>query len=236
MLQLLPAIFLLFIVACNEHKQIEAIHKSVSSSAKDTLVRPYSEVVSAVEARRKQFAREYEVAFHKDSVLDSVADYWIAAFNELYLRWKDTPWDFNGITRQPKQGTIACGYFVTTLLLDMGYKLNRVKLSTCASLTMMKSLVPGQRVANLSYLSYADFYKKIKDAGRCIYITGLDFHTGFLINDGTETWFLHSNYIGRQGVIKEKIAESVALRASKSRFVVSLTNDSSFLSRWMSIK
>jgi hypothetical protein len=29
--------------------------------------------------------------------------------------WIGTGWDFNGITEKPQQGSIACGYFVTTI-------------------------------------------------------------------------------------------------------------------------
>lgn len=55
--------------------------------------------------------------------------------------WVGTKWDFNGTTQIPQQGSIACGYFVTTVLQDGGVKLNRVKLAQCASEQMITTLV-----------------------------------------------------------------------------------------------
>jgi hypothetical protein len=194
----------------------------------------YGQLKMEIAHSRKKFRERYIATTNKDQLLAEIKNYWVSSLGtDLYEQWKGTPWDFNGTTQVPGEGAVACGYFVTGLLQGMGYRLDRVKLSVCPSLTMMKSLAPEQPVLNLSYLSYHDFNERIKKAGNGVWIAGLDFHTGFIINDGTETWFLHSNYIDRQGVIKEKIAGSAALQASKTRFVVSLTEDEAFLQRWM---
>jgi hypothetical protein len=66
-----------------------------------------------------------------------------------------------------------------------------------------------------------------------VYVIGLDFHTGFIVNDGTENWFIHSNYIGRKGVTREPVSTSAALNASKTKWLVSLTQDQDFLQRWL---
>lgn len=42
--------------------------------------------------------------------------------DSLFSYWYGTPWDFCGTTRVPKQGKIACGYFVTAILNDAGFK------------------------------------------------------------------------------------------------------------------
>ena len=201
----------------------------------ETIDQPsYTEIINEIKNKKKDFYKKYKEGVGENELMSEVRDYWINSLGtNLYEQWKSTPWDFNGTTRKPKEGAIACGYFVTTLLLDMGYQLNRTKLSTCASLTMMKALTSKNAIRNLSYLSYKDFNEKIKQSGKGVFIAGLDFHTGFLINDGTETWFLHSNYINREGVVKEKIMESEALKASGTRFITCLTNDKDFLLRWI---
>lgn len=230
-----PALFLLMacfcLYSCSDPgtQQAELPNRQTATTAKT-----YEQLKKEITGQRKKFLARYTVAADKNKLLAEVKDYWIAALgNDLYKYWEGTPWDFNGTTKKPREGAIACGYFVAGLLQDMGYSLDRVKLSTCPSLTMMKNLAPEQPVLNLSYLSYSDFNERIKKAGKGVFITGLDFHTGFIINDGTETWFLHSNYIGQQGVIKEKITGSEALQASRSRFVILLTEDEAFLERWM---
>lgn len=98
---------------------------------------------------------------------------------------------------------------------------------------MMKSLTPKQRIKNLSYLSYSAFNDTLNEYGKGVYIIGLDFHTGFIINDGKENWFIHSNYIGRKGVTKKLVINSRALKSSKTRWVVSLTGDKNFLQKWL---
>jgi len=101
---------------------------------------------------------------------------------------------------------------------------------------MMKALVPKQPIKNMSYESFPCFCDSMDHFGKGVYIIGLDFHTGFIVNDGKESWFIHSYYVRRQGVVKEKIRESVALRSSKTRWLISLTNDKDFLYRWIHAK
>lgn len=43
----------------------------------------------------------------------------------------------------------------------------------------------------------------MKERGDGLYIVGLDFHVGFLQQIGDTTWFIHSNYLNRSGVMKE---------------------------------
>lgn len=167
-------------------------------------------------------------------ILANAADSLVEIIGKVFHdQWKGTPWDFNGATSKPKEGSIACGYFVTGLLEDAGYKLNRSKLSTCPSLTMMRTLTAPGEVENLSALPFEDFVKRINNRGVNLYIVGLDFHTGFIVNDGKEVWFLHSNYIKKIGVVKETMLESVALKASKTKFLVCLTDSKKFLTTWL---
>lgn len=193
----------------------------------------YEEVKQAIALKRKEFAEQFHSPGQHQS---EITAFWVSAIgNDLFSNWQNTPWDFNGTTTQPQEGTIACGYFVTTLLQAMGVRLNRIQLSTCASSVMMKKLVPGQRLRNLSYLDYHAFNTALSDWGKGVYVIGLDFHTGFIVNDGTENWFIHSNYIGRKGVTKETVLNSTALQSSKTRWMVSLTGDSSFLQKWLKL-
>lgn len=147
--------------------------------------------------------------------------------------WIGTPWDFNGVSQQPGKGQIACGYFITTLLRDAGVLLNRVQLAQCASGKIISTLVQPANHKNYSNLSFDDFISTIKKKGKGVFIVGLDFHTGFLLNDGEELYFIHSNYIAREGVVKERAAASRALRASKWRSTGWLTGDQRFLEKWI---
>ena len=229
----LVLILCISICSCQRLKNKELKQKAqvATQSHSDTAI-SYETFKKNIAGIRKQLAIQHGGL--SDSIRTEIADLWVNAIsNDLYSYWKNTPWDFNGITVKPGQGAIACGYFVTTILRDMDFYVNRVKLSTCASSQMMKSLVPGQPLKNLSYLSYESFNEKLSQLGKGVYIIGLDFHTGLIVNDGAENWFIHSNYIGRKGVTKEPVMASIALKASKTRWLISLTGDRDFLQKWL---
>ena len=69
--------------------------------------------------------------------------------------------------------------------------------------------------------------------GKAVYIAGLDFHTGIIVSDSTCNWFIHSDYIRRRGVVKERIQESLALKASKTLWIVSLTESKTAMRNWL---
>lgn len=144
--------------------------------------------------------------------------------------WNGTTWDFNGITRVPKQGSIACGYFVTTLLQDIGFSINRSSLSQQPSSVMIRLLTKNVKmfpdlVELEKYLRIAPSYS--------VFIIGLDFHTGFIIKDTSQAYFFHSNYINRQGVIMEEVEHSLALKSSRSFMIGSLSANETLLKNWL---
>lgn len=115
----------------------------------------------------------------------------------------------------------------------MGCKINRRKLVIVTSAEMMHTLCPGQPLKNLSKPDYRDFNDSLSRLGKGVYIVGLDFHTGFIVIDGKGNWFVHSDYIEKEGVVKEQVLFSAALRSSCTRWLVSLTGDRGFLCRWL---
>lgn len=152
---------------------------------------------------------------------------------DIYHYWAGTPWDFYGATRQPKTGTIACGYFVTNTLSDLGFKIDRVGLAEVRSGEMIKKLCVGinsfKTVNNLrSYLA--------KQPVNSIFVIGLDFHTGYIIKTAANCYFFHSNYVKKEGVVKEKIDVSQALNASKFFMIGSLTANGILLRKWVANK
>ncbi len=191
LIRLFFLICLSFLLGCKSRKhKITVSAKPVIDSA---CTNPVSYDQMKVNVRRqKLFFSKTNFDLDDQANLNLIRDYWVnALLHNFYSKWANTGWDFNGTTEQPGVGKIACGFFVTTLLQDMGVKLSRVKLAVCPSSKMMKTLVPGQKLMNLSSLSFNDFNEKVSSYGKGVFIIGLDFHTGFIINDGTQNWFLH---------------------------------------------
>lgn len=227
--------FLLLITSCQESAKNFQKESEVTRSIKVNEL-DYSELKRSIDRNRVNFKLSFFSAnvSTRQVILKKAKDYLVQTIgDDLYKQWQGTRWDFNGTTSKPKEGTIACGYFVNTLLQDAGYKVNRTKLSICPSLTMMKTLTSSESIQNLSRLTYDNFVRQIKNYGKGLFLVGLDFHTGFIVNDGTNCWFLHSNYIQQEGVIKERLTESLALKSSKTRYLTCLTDSKKFLLHWL---
>lgn len=136
--------------------------------------------------------------------------------------WIGTKWSFNGMTREPQNGTIACGYFVTTVLDDFGIALQRVHLAQQASSVMINTLCESKSIKHFSKIEQLEQHLT-KQSQNEIFIVGLDYHTGFIIKDANDLYFMHSNYIEKEGVVKEKLLSSKALLSSKSFMIGSIS-------------
>jgi hypothetical protein len=165
--------------------------------------------------KSKHLLKQYQLdpnAENKKNLLEQIRD-------SLFTCWFGTPWDFNGITEVPGEGKIACGYFVTTLLRDMGAKVKRIQHAQCASEEMIKAVCVRNTIHRFSNQEITAFTKKINELGKGLYVVGLDFHTGFILNDGNEIYFIHANYAGKKVVEKEIASGSSVLSNSKYRVI-----------------
>lgn len=152
--------------------------------------------------------------------------------NKVFPYWYGTPWNFNGTTKKPNEGKIACGYFVTTTIEHMGFTINRIRLAQCASEEMIKDLVSKENISRFSGIPIDEFEKKIMAKGNGLYIIGLDNHTGFVLVSDEGNYFIHSSGFFPQEVMKEKLSESKIIAKSKYRVVGKISADKKFLTNW----
>ena len=206
----LLGLFTLISLACNHveaNKRIKAT--TVISQNSEEFICNYSLFKSESQKLLEQYRSDPTLS-NKEKFLYQVRD-------SLFTCWLGTPWDFNGTTEQPNNGTIACGYFVTTLLRDMGFKLNRIRLAQCASEEMIKTVCIRNTLYRSSNEPITKFVEKINEPG--LYVVGLDFHTGFILNDGDNKYFIHANYAGNKAVEKQIAVESSVLASSKYKVI-----------------
>lgn len=149
----------------------------------------------------------------------------------VFDHWMGTAWDFNGITTEPLKDAIACGYFVSTPLQQLGFNLNRYRLAQQYSHSIVNSLC-----ATGSIKKYNDIEKvlqRVKSKADQLYVVGLDYHVGFLANIKGEAWFIHSDFYTVQ-VVKEKAADSPALNSSQLFVLGNLLGDNHVLvQKWL---
>ena len=152
---------------------------------------------------------------------------------EMMRCWLGTGYDFNGVAELPGQGKIACGYFVSTLIRDAGFKVNRYKLAQQPSQNIIRTFV-GEEHCQLrvgeKYDHYADWVETMEPG---IYLMGLDTHVGFLVNDRNGMRFLHSSAIHKSGVVEESREQALSIKWSHWRMLGYFTADPKVMRIWL---
>ena len=139
--------------------------------------------------------------------------------------WEGTTWNFYGTTTTPREGTIACGYYVTTVLEQAGFHLERVKLAQQASAYLVSTLARGTRVDWIRPADNAEAVKEIHQRfGDGLFVIGFDFHVGFLRLEGARAAFCHSSFIEPGSVTCEDPIPAGAF-ASRTYVVADALND-----------
>lgn len=159
-----------------------------------------------------------------------------AVVKTIIPAWIGTPWTFSGTTEKPGEGSIACGYFVTTVLRDAGLPIARIKMAQAASEEMIRALVQPKYIQRFINRPMEEIIAAINKSGTGLYLVGLDNHTGFLYHDGKEAWFIHSTFVGTRNVQYEKAATSVVLNSSKYKVIGKLSADERALEKWVSVR
>lgn len=143
----------------------------------------------------------------------------------IHDEWMGTAWSFHGVSQTPRHGSIACGYFVTTTLIQAGMEIDRVRLAQAPSERMIIEIVDSATIRRFRHASVEDFLNGVKAQGNGYYLVGLDFHTGFLrVLPCGNVVFIHS--APGRGVVAEAPGDAPELADSQYRVTGKLTNPS----------
>ncbi|MDR2207773.1 MAG: hypothetical protein LBE22_02210 [Azoarcus sp.] len=194
----------------------------------------YEELKNRITEKQQYFSKIYassDAAKQKEIVRQAQAYLTTTISDSLFSHWYGTPWDFNGTTRVPKQGTIACGYFVTTILSDAGFRIPRVKWAQSASEAVIVKIASNiQRFSNQPMSKVIDYLNKQGDG---LYIVGMDFHIGFISKQGNKLRFVHTSYYhAEMGVMAEPLVGHNPLNDSKYRVIGKLL-DTKMTQNWI---
>ena len=197
----------------------------------------YKGLVTRLEAERVALASRYRQTASPTQKAEVIAQARTlisrSIYTEILPSWYGTAWDFNGTTEVPQEGKIACGYFVTTVLRDAGWRVQRARLAQQASENIILSLTTDRYVKRFRRVEINDFVDAVKQWGPGIYVVGLDIHTGFIVNTGDEVYFIHSSYVAPYKVVRERATDSKILAASKYRVLGKITADDLFIEKWL---
>lgn len=222
---IIKSLILLFIVAITAYLLWEK--RSVFNRQPVLDNRKYAPLLDSVNTVKKRLARENA---NKELLGAKFVE---IISTRIFPYWYGTKWGFYGTTEIPNEGEIACGYFVTTTLRDMGVPIKRIKLAQCASEEMIRALIKPNYIHHFSGSGINAFESSLEKLGNGIYIVGLDNHTGFILVSQSGNYFIHSSGAFPFQVIKEKLSESGILKKSKYKVVGKINSDEAFLRNWV---
>ncbi|MFB6341143.1 hypothetical protein ACE1ET_05455 [Saccharicrinis sp. FJH62] len=201
----------------------------VSSVNGQTIPSDYKSTIKSIIKNRDAYCEFYAMgdSVTKDSIVGSARNYLIYELTQhVFPAWYGTPWDFYGTTRTPGQGAIACGYFVTNVLSDIGFIIPRIRWAQDPSEVFIKKLVEKENIKRFHNRSVGVVESYLKEKGEGIYLVGLDRHVGFISVNGDKIRFVHSSYYQPEiGVMSEQLNSKNPLKYSKYRVIGKLFSD-----------
>jgi len=216
----------------DEKLALDSIHFRINA---DTL-HTYKEALAHLQTRRNSWLLSYRSStsnLAKDSILIMAGlDLENTLVQSLFPFWYGTAWDFNGISNVPGEGQIACGYFVSTTLKHSGCNLNRYKVAQQSSKKACEIFALGDSVRRYAPADIEDFKSKNAHLEDGLYCIGLDYHVGYLLKRDDHYFFIHSSYVGIDGVSIEPIEEAQAFY-SQVYYLSAITNNTQFVKRWI---
>lgn len=216
----------------NKIVNTESIEQKINQETKTS----YEKIQEEIKNKQQEFGEQYSQATNEEKKL-IITDAREYLFNKMvddvFEEWYGTQWSMNGTTRVPKEGTIACGYFVTTVLEDVGFKVPRVTWSVIPSENMIREMTQKENFKRFSSKSAGFMEEYIKEQGEGLYATGLDCHTGFIVNREETAWFVHADYYEPwTGVKAEKINGYNPFAHSKYRVIGKILDDK-MMDKWL---
>lgn len=243
----------LLLVACRE-APATASNADSAPIARDASNPPASRVhdaaayeaeLAAIETQRLLLADALAAApdaAARAKVLERARKVALAAMRDVVLpAWMGMPWGLGehstALMPHEPDSVIACGYFVSSTLTNLGLRLDtRFRFAQAPALHAQRSLAPALEDLHVFFSIPGDaLAQKIAALGDGLYIIGLDKHIGFVDVRGDEVRLVHASYTDEQVVIDEELATAKAIASSREAgyFVTPLLQDDRLVTRWL---
>lgn len=216
---------------------VEEVIGSSTTSGPAPDPKTYSVLSEDLEEHRRRLSADYRRTTSNTERMEILAQ--ARKLLELSLPrlmrcWLGTPWDFNGIAHEPGHGKVACGYFVSSVLQDAGFRVEWAPLAQQASQNILGTFLPPDDMKIRVGVDYEQFLSEVLSCGNGIYIVGLDSHVAFLVvTDGGEIHFIHSSGASPYCVVDESREDARVLRRSNYRVTGNLTANSELIRNWL---
>lgn len=221
---------------------IDTVNLTDSNETKNKFIDHSSELQFKIDSTKSYFEIKNQIRTIRNMIdttkvsYDSISSLFTdLLITKIFPYWYGTKWAFDGYSQIPNKGVIACGYFVSITLRDMGINVNIYKLAQQLPINEAKSLCIGNTIIEIYNetveQNISEIQNKLKPG---IYFIGFDqMHLGYILKHEKGLYLIHSNYINSEGVIIEDIRKSEAF-ASFSRFYISeISTNKVLISKWL---
>lgn len=199
-------------------------------------LKKYDRVQNSVLSKQVSLQNAYKIAdtLDKARIFSQARTYLQNTITqEILPYWDKTEWDFNGTTNTPRTGTIACGYFVTTVLCHARLNIDRYHWGRSSSGVLINNLCAKNTVEMIKRNDFKRFLKYFHLKPDGLYLVGLDTHIGFLEKKGEKLTFIHSRKPKKMGVIREQAQDSPTLQKSDVYVVGNLLLNDNLIKKWL---
>lgn len=190
-------------------------------------------IATCMAVKRQRIALQQKLAAGSVSI-DSVQRYFTSAIvNTLIPHWYGTVWSFEGHTSIPKQGEIACGYFVSTVLTQAGLNVNRYKVAQQLPYYEALTYACGDSVYTLNGATQTIERLRTDEFKEGLYFLGMArSHVGLLLKQQGEILFFHANYVDGK-VVVELARNSGVFNTYHTFYITPLSTNKGFLTKWL---
>jgi len=189
----------------------------------------YQARLTRIETQRSELEQRLAVAPSAEArvdVIESGRRYLLTAIaDQLIPPWLGTPWAYSGTADRPHGGSIACGFFVGTILAHAGFRLDRIRFGVLPAQTAIERLCAADSIAIFSNNNTAGVLARLASSADGVYLVGLDYHIGLVIKRGSELQLCHSTVLEPGQVLCEPAAGDNPLTSSGYVVVGALLTD-----------
>lgn len=229
------------------HQQIESLEPPAEEPTIETVnpgyeqqnLQAYNKTREEIERKRREFSLQYSAvnsAQERKAILNQAREYIFEKIVDFLIpAWYGTPWEFSGASQTPREGTISCGYFISTILKHAGFNVERIRMAQQASEDIIKSLTGDiGEIRRYSNIPLTRFVADTESRGPGLYVAGLDCHVGFIVKEeGESLRFCHADYYHPEiGVKCQTAQERSPLVDSKYRVVGKIFDDN-LMEKWL---
>ena len=152
----------------------------------------YAAEVARIAERRAELASRW--AEGRSVPVERIAAEIAASVHALTRQWLGTRWGLGQpqAMRPEQDGKINCGTFVGRVLHDAGFVVDVAHLQRQPSQLIIRSFTATSR--RWSRAPMERFLADVRSMGPGLFIIGLDFHVGLLIQTEDDLRFVHASY------------------------------------------